>query len=373
MRVSFITGTRADFGKIEPVISEFINRGHDVNIFVTGMHHFDEFGLTKIEILNKFEDHVYQYINQELGDPHEQVFIKTMIGLMEYVTFFKPNLIFVHGDRIEAFATCSFCAMRQMPVAHIEGGEVSGTIDEAYRHCNTKLSSIHFVSTEIAAKRIQLMGEESGRIFCTGSPELDSHLDNGRPSLQTVMEHYEIPFSDYGILVFHPVVTELNDTKRQILEIVEQLKNTSKNYVVIKPNNDPGFEVIIDTLKTLPKKYFKIIPSMRFSHFSRLLEHSSLVIGNSSLGVREAPFFGVASIDIGTRQTNRASSKSVNILDKKKINTLQTLIENQWGLKYKSNAFYGNGGAAKKIADVIDSGIIQKLSNQKFFKDYNNE
>lgn len=372
MKISFITGTRADFGKIEPVIKEFIKRGHEVSIFVTGMHHFDDFGLTRIEIVSRYPECVYEYINQNLGDPHEQVLIKTITGLSKYSELFKPDIFFVHGDRVEAFATSIYCAMKQVPIAHIEGGEVSGTIDEIYRHCNTKLSSIHFVSTNIAMKRVKLMGEESDRVFCTGSPELDTHLSPTRPSLEEVLDHYKIEFKDYGILLFHPVVSEINDTKRQITEIVEQLKNTKKNYVVIKPNNDPGYRNIMKTFNKLPLSCFKIIPSMRFKYFSRLLENAKIVIGNSSMGVREAPFFGVPSIDIGTRQTNRGSSKSIKTLDKEKILSLKDLVENQWGKKYKSDNFYGSGGSAKKIVDIVESGAVQKLSNQKFYKDYNN-
>ena len=139
MKICFITGTRADFGKLRPVISEFIKRGHDLKIFVTGMHLFDEFGLTIEEVKNHFNELVYTFKNQDLDDPHTKVFIRTLVGLDEFNEAYKPELVFVHGDRVEAFAACSFFAMNQIPVAHIEGGEVSGTIDEIYRHCNTKL------------------------------------------------------------------------------------------------------------------------------------------------------------------------------------------------------------------------------------------
>ena len=369
MNISFITGTRADFGKIEPVISELISRGHKISIFATGMHHFQEFGLTLLEVQNKFGDRVFPFVNQELEDPHEQVFIKTIHGLIEFYSKYAPELVFVHGDRIEAFAACSFFAMRQVFVAHIEGGEISGTIDEVYRHCNTKLSAIHFVSSTQAAKRIRLMGEEPDRIFCTGSPELDLHMSKNRPPLEEVKEHYGIKFANYGILIFHPVVSEIEDIKRQAEEIVFQLIKTGHQFIVIKPNNDPGFLNVVSAYKNLPNKNFKVIPSIRFQYFSKLLENAKIVVGNSSLGVREAPFFGVPSIDIGTRQTNRASAESVKLLNVLNLSVLGEITNSQWGKSYERDLSFGDGNASRKIADVVDSDILLSIPKQKFYRD----
>ena len=170
-------------------------RDTKVKIFATGMHLFDEFGLTILEVKRNFGSLVHEYKNQALDEPHTKVFIKTQKGLQEFHKLYDPDLVFVHGDRVEAFAACSYFAMCQTPVAHIEGGEVSGTIDEIYRHCNTKLSYIHFVSGRDAARRVRSMGENSDRIFCTGSPELDLHSSDARPNLSTVKNRYDIKFS----------------------------------------------------------------------------------------------------------------------------------------------------------------------------------
>tara|TARA_A100001015_G_C15035574_1_gene736015 strand:- start:1517 stop:2638 length:1122 start_codon:yes stop_codon:yes gene_type:complete len=373
MRLLFVTGTRADFGKLSPVIAEFIGRGYEVKIFATGMHLFDEFGLTINEVKRKFGNFVYEYKNQNLEDPHTEVFLKTQHGLQKLHALYEPNLVFVHGDRVEAFAACAYFAMNQTPIAHIEGGEVSGTIDEVYRHCNTKLSNIHFVSSRDAARRVRSMGEHPDHIFCTGSPELDLHSSDTRPSLSTVKERYEIKFSSYGILVFHPVVSETESIQCQAELLVQQLILTSKNFVVIKPNNDPGFNKIISAYSQLPECKFKIIPSMRFEHFSRLLQNARLVVGNSSLGIREAPFFGIPSIDIGTRQTNRSISRSVINLHRTHLIRLNEMVQSLWGKSFAPSTAFGDGEASKRIVDTVSSDILKRISVQKFYEDFKDE
>ena len=369
MKLLFISGTRADFGKLLPVISECLNRGYEVKIFVTGMHLFDEFGLTINEVRRAFGDRVYAFKNQELEDPHTHVFMKTQQGLDDFHKLFEPDLVFVHGDRVEAFAACSYFAMRQTPIAHIEGGEVSGTIDEIYRHCNTKLSNIHFVSSKDAARRVRSMGEHSDRIFCTGSPELDLHISDTRPDLSAVKKRYDITFLSYGILIFHPVVSEIEIIQSQADLIVEQLIISNRDFVVIKPNNDPGFNKIIHAYNRLPESNFKIIPSMRFEHFSRLLQNAEVVIGNSSLGIREAPFFGVPSIDIGSRQTNRAIATSVFNVPYSNLHHLNEIVQSVWGKSFAPSKAFGDGGASKRIVDVIGSGLLRTMSVQKFYVD----
>ena len=340
-----------------------------MSIFATGMHLFEEFGLTIEEVKDKFGHRVYSFENQKLEDPHEVVFVNTVSGLMEFSLKHKPELVFVHGDRIEAFAACALFAMRQVKVAHIEGGEISGTIDEIYRHCNTKLSTFHFVSSAQAAKRVRSMGEEARRIFCTGSPELDLHSSAERPSLSEVKRYYDIPFNEYGILIFHPVVSERADMKRQANNIVKQIVETGKNFVVIKPNNDPGFNDIITAYNDVSAENFRIIPSLRFQYFSVLLENARVVVGNSSLGVREAPFFGTPSVDIGTRQTNRARGNSITPLNVSELCKLSGIIKTEWDRIYECNLMFGDGSASKKIADIIEFGASMKLPEQKFYSD----
>ncbi len=156
--ILFITGTRADYGKLEPLALIAKENGFGVTFFVTGMHMMAKYGLTKAEVHRSGFD-VVEYINQRDGDPQDTILCKTMSGFSDYLKELKPDLVVVHGDRVEALACALVCATNYVLCAHIEGGEVSGTIDEIFRHCNTKLSSVHFVSSEAARERVIRLGE----------------------------------------------------------------------------------------------------------------------------------------------------------------------------------------------------------------------
>src|SRR5690606_8644378 len=137
----FLTGTRADFGKLEPLATAARDAGFRVGFFVTGMHMLDRYGLTQIEVHRVEGVQVHEFLNQRPGDAQDTLLAKTVLGFSDYVTEHRPDLVIVHGDRVEALACALVAATNNIRSAHIEGGEVSGTIDEIFRHCNTKLAS----------------------------------------------------------------------------------------------------------------------------------------------------------------------------------------------------------------------------------------
>ncbi len=160
-KISFLTGTRADFGKIKSLIEILrLNEQFDVHIFATGMHMEVKYGYTVLEIEKCGYDNIYKYINQINGAAMDITLSKTIEGFANYVHLIKPDLIVVHGDRIEALAGATVGALNNILVAHIEGGELSGTVDELIRHAVSKLSHTHFVANEEAKKRLQQMGEK---------------------------------------------------------------------------------------------------------------------------------------------------------------------------------------------------------------------
>ena len=150
-KLLFVTGTRADFGKLEPLAVAARDHGFDVSFWVTGMHMMARYGLTKIEVRRIQGVGVTEYSNQDEGDPQDVILAKTVLGFSEFVRGHQPDLVIVHGDRIEALACAIVCATKYLRCAHVEGGEVSGTIDELFRHCNTKLAFCHFVSSDESA------------------------------------------------------------------------------------------------------------------------------------------------------------------------------------------------------------------------------
>ena len=150
LRLLFVTGTRADFGKIEPLARSAIHNGFDVSFFVTGMHMMESYGLTKIEVKRLPGVTVHEFVNQRPGDPQDVILAKTILGFSDFIVEDKPDLVLIHGDRVEALACALVCATNYVKCAHVEGGEVSGTIDEILRHCNSKLAYCHFVSSKTA-------------------------------------------------------------------------------------------------------------------------------------------------------------------------------------------------------------------------------
>jgi UDP-N-acetylglucosamine 2-epimerase (hydrolysing) len=343
--------------------------GFDVGFFVTGMHMMGFYGLTKHEIHRLQGVRVSEYLNQREGDPQDMVLAKTVIGFSDFLAEQRPDLVVVHGDRIEALACALVCATNYVRCAHIEGGEVSGTIDEIFRHCNTKLSASHFVSSDIAKKRIMAMGEVGDSIYVIGSPELDSHARASGVSIDRVRQHYDIPFADYGVVTFHPVTSEQATIGAQARALFDRLVASGHNYVVILPNNDPGSAAILAVIDTLPRDRFRVIPSMRFAYFSELLKNASAHIGNSSVGVREAPFIGLPSLDIGTRQNNRATSGSITACGAFDADVIDGFLVRTWGRVFDPDTGFGTGSSAGRFIAVLDDSAFWDRPLQKEFND----
>ncbi len=367
-KLIFLSGTRADFGKIEPIAKAAHESGYQVIFFVTGMHMLEKYGLTKVEVHRNFEN-VAEFVNQRQGDTMDTILSKTVMGFSDYVMEEKPDVVFIHGDRVEAFAGAIVCSTNYIPCVHIEGGEVSGTIDEMFRHCNTKLSSSHLVSSDNAKRRVMALGEPEERIHVIGSPELDIHLQPSGVSLNEVRERYQIEFEEYGICVFHPVTSESDTIGQQATDLFSSLDRSGREFVIIAPNNDPGSEAIFEAISSLPEKRFRVLPSMRFRHFSELMKNASAFVGNSSAGVREVPFLGIPSLNIGSRQTNRALCNELQNCRAEDDDAIQAFLRDVWGKRLGRHSGFGSGRATEKFMNLLDSGVFWNTPLQKNFVD----
>ena len=368
-KLLFLTGTRADFGKLEPLALAARDAGHEVTFFITGMHLMARYGLTKIEVGRLSGVRVQEFQNQRHGDGQDIILAKTVIGFSDYIAENRPDLVILHGDRIEALGAALVAATNYIPSVHIEGGEVSGTIDEVFRHCNTKLCTHHFVSSEQAAERVRTLGESSASIHVIGSPELDFHAAPSEVSMNEVLAHYAIPFKDFALVTFHPVTSEQEDMGAQAAALFGALEASGRNYVVIAPNNDPGSEAIFAVLDGLPKARFRLIPSMRFSYFSQTMKHAACMVGNSSAGVREAPFLGLPSLDIGTRQTNRAQAETVVSCSAYNRDAILSFLSTHWGRRHPPHNGFGVGRAAERFVEVLSRQEFWAVDLQKAFHD----
>ena len=377
--ILFITGTRADFGKLKPLIRKVDDSPlFECSIFVTGMHTLSRYGYTVDEVYKSLGEHrlaegfrsIYTFMNQIHGDSMERILANTINGLSRYVQEFRPDMIVVHGDRVEALAGAIVGALRNILVAHIEGGEISGTIDEVIRHAITKMAHIHFVSNTESAARLKQLGEHPDSIFNIGSPDIDLMLSSDLPSIEEVKNYYSITFEQYGIVLFHTVTTDLEGTAFAVEALVSALLSSTYNYVVIYPNNDEGYELIFSAyewLKDNPR--FKMFPSMRIEYFLTLLKNAIFIIGNSSAGVRESPVYGVYSINIEGRQSNRFKYKSIIDVDgteesiKKAINSIKDL------LPCEPSYHFGKGGSATRFINALETTGLWNIPKQKQFID----
>ena len=365
-RLLFVSGTRADYGKLEPLATEAVEAGFRVTFFVTGMHTMSVYGLTKEEIHRHGGFEVFEFVNHRSSDSMDVIIAKTITCFSDFVNEFSPDLVVIHGDRAESLAVAIVCATNYIRCAHVEGGELSGTIDESFRHAITKLAHFHFVSNEDARSRVISLGEKREHIFLIGSPEMDVHTRR-EVDLSEVVNRYSIP-ADYGVCIFHPVTSELAELENRTSILINALKRSERAFVVILPNNDPGSEVIVRAINDLPRDKFRILPSMRFSYFSTLLRCAKLIVGNSSSGVREAPFFGTPSVNIGSRQANRSSSISITDCPIDDEDIIVGAIEREWGKVYPPDYSFGRGDAVKKFIATLNSQMWN-ANLQKAFQD----
>ena len=372
-KILFLTGTRADFGKIKSLISILEdNQGFEVFVFVTGMHLQKEYGYTLIEIERCNFKNVHAFENHTDETTMDLTLAKTIEGFSGYCKTIEPDLIVIHGDRVETLAGAIVGSLNNILVAHIEGGELSGTVDELIRHSVTKLSHIHFVSNDEAAKRLTQMGEIKSSIFTIGSPDVDIMFSKNLPSKESVKDYYKIDFESYAIVMFHPVTTESKQMKQYTQDFVECLLEIDENFVVIFPNNDLGSKYIIDAYQKIKDNAkFRIFPSLRFEYFLVLLKNAKFIIGNSSAGIREAPYYGIPIINIGTRQQNRTLNADIINVDYKKENIAKAL---ELVTSHKVNPIennFGKGNSAELFLNSLLSAEVWDINYQKQFKNIN--
>ena len=291
----------------------------------------------------------------------------TGLGVLELATVFdnlRPDVVVSVADRFETLATAVAAAYMNIPLAHVQGGEVSGNIDEKVRHSVTKLADVHFVSTDMAGERVRRMGEAAAAVHVTGCPSIDiaSAIDT-TPLAFDPMERYggvgePIDLSSgYLVVLQHPVTTEYGDSRRQTEETLEAVSRSGRPTMWFWPNVDAGSDGTSRALRAfresgrLPNVHF--FKNMDPTDFLRVLIGADCLIGNSSVGIRECSFLGVPVVNIGSRQTGR--ERGPNVLDcGYGRGEIGAGIEHQIAHgPYPGTDLYGDGSAGKRIADLL--------------------
>lgn len=371
LKIVFLTGTRADYGKMKPLMIACDNDEHiSANIYVTGMHLQKKYGSTYRDIVADGYSNIHIAKNHAVAESMDIELANTIIEFSDFIKTINPDMIVVHGDRTDPLAGAIVGVLNNIKVVHIEGGEVTGTADEFMRHAISKLSSLHFVSNDEAKFRLIQLGEREDSIVTFGSPDIDIMLSDNLPDLNDIKKKHNMYHDKYAIFSYHPVTTS-NNLEYEISQVIEALKESDKNYIVIYPNNDTGSEIICKAIDKLNEnKKFICYKSIPFEDFIVFMKNADFIIGNSSAGVREACVYGVPAIDIGKRQNGRYNLRIMRNIQYANESCAEILkciarIDNYRFTSY----YYGNGHSAEIFLNTIKSKNFSKINIQKTFVD----
>jgi UDP-N-acetylglucosamine 2-epimerase (hydrolysing) len=369
IKIVFVTGTRADYGKLKSLMLLCDKDDHiDTFVYVTGMHLLEEYGNTYKDVIADGYQNIYRPDAAHFSNSMDDNTAFTILSFSAYVKKIKPDFIVVHGDRIEPLACSIVGVLNNIRVAHIEGGEITGTVDEFIRHAVSKLSSLHFVANSESKFRLIQLGEREENIYSIGSPDIDIMLSNTLPDIVQIRSDYDIQFEHYAILIYHPVTT-IDNLEYYVNQVISAVCNSNRNYLFIYPNNDHGSDIIREAFSKLTSceriRMFKSIP---FEVFLVLLKNSEFILGNSSAGIREACVYGVPAIDIGSRQNKRYIPRAVRNIQhtEEDEKCILECINNVADYRYTSN-YFGSGNSAELFLDAIKTSSILETSIQKEF------
>jgi UDP-hydrolysing UDP-N-acetyl-D-glucosamine 2-epimerase len=294
----------------------------------------------------------------------------TGLGMLELTTVFdnlKPDVVVTVADRFETMATAVAAAYLNLPVAHVQGGEVTGSIDEKVRHAVTKLSDLHFVSTEKAAERVIRMGEDPATVHVTGCPSIDLAASIlCRPELDfDPLQKYggvgeDIDLSDgYVVLMQHPVTTEYELARQQVSETLHAVRDIGMPTLTFWPNVDAGSDGTSGGMRAFRErekpKNFHFFKNMAPEDFLRLLYNARCLVGNSSVGIRECSFLGVPVVNVGTRQNGRDRGCNVVDVDYDRRQIVRAVEGHLGNGRYPQDHLYGDGRAGERIGALLST------------------
>jgi len=298
------------------------------------------------------------------------------LGIIEFSTLFKdekPDVVVVRGDRFEVIAATIAAAYANIPIAHIEGGDISGTIDESVRHAITKFSHIHFPTNDEAKDRIVRMGEDPKYVFNFGSPDVEVVSRMAKKDypidINKTGSGAEISLNkDYIVVMYHPVTTELKDNAENIKKLIRVIHGLNMQALWFWPNADAGSEEIShqlrifnDQVKKHKIRFLRDIPPKKFM---TLLKNSKCLVGNSSAGIKECSYLGIPVVNVGSRQGARLHAENVLDVSCDEKSIKKAIQEQLKKKRYPASYIYDAGGTSKKIAETI--ATVELYIQKKF-------
>jgi len=377
-KICVVVTARPSYSRIKTALSAI--QDHDdleLQLVIAGSALLDRYG-NAVDFIERDGFKIAAKVFMVLEGENPTTMAKTTgIGVMELTNVFynlKPDAVITIADRFETIATSIAAAYQNIPLVHIQGGEVTGNIDEKVRHANTKLADVHLVSSEDARNRVLKLGEDENSIYNTGCPSIDL--------VREIEEEIKVDFdpmlkyggvgpiidwkSGYIVVMQHPVTTEYQNAKKQILETLHAVKELNLPTFWFWPNVDAGSDGTsngIRSFRELEKpENIHFFKNMEPMDFLRLLKGSKALVGNSSAGIRECSYLGLPVINIGNRQNKRMRAINVADVDYDR-SEIEKAIEKAIQIgKYEKSEIYGSGNSGKKIAEILST---MKLSFNK--------
>ena len=380
IKICIVINNRANYARIKSVIENLKKKKKvDLKIILGASAILEKFG--KLEkTLSNDKIKIHHKINTIIeGETPLTMAKSTGLAVIEISSIFadlKPDIVVTIADRFETMATAIAASYMNIILAHTQGGEITGSIDESVRHAITKLSHIHFASSKIAYKNIIHLGEDKKNVFLTGCPSLDLAKkfpkkidDNLLKKYNGVGKKFNLK-EKYIVVMQHPVTTEYGDGFKQINETIKAVSKLNFPTIWLWPNVDAGSDEVSKGLriyreKNIDSKIF-FIKNFTAEDYLSVIYNCSCLIGNSSSAIREGGFLGVPAVNIGTRQTGREVGKNIINVDYDEKKILKAIDKQlKRNKKFPSSKIYGDGNAGKYIASILSNLNIKKISIQK--------
>ncbi len=379
-KICVVVNSRANYGRIKSVLREINNSSAlELQLILGASALLHRFGDVQ-EIVRadgfKISNKVYLIIE---GENPTTMAKSTGMAIMELATMFenmKPDIVVTVADRFETMATAVAASYMNIPIAHTQGGEVTGSIDESVRHAVTKLSHIHFAATKKAAKNIIKMGEDPSSVYCTGCPSIDVIADLDLSLPPDIFHRYKGVGPDldasrpYLVVLQHPVTTEYGDGIIQINETLKAVEKIGKQAAWLWPNVDAGSDDIAKGLRKYREKknpdFIHFYRNFSVEDYARLINNCACIVGNSSSALREGAFLGVPAVNIGTRQARREHGENVihvNYNSDEIEDAIRRQIKNG---RYKKSSLFGEGMAGEQITDIL-AKVEVNIQKRLFF------
>lgn len=378
-KITIVSATRAEYGILKPLIIKLKNIVNlETQLILTGSHLVSELGSTYLEAE---EDEIG--IDRKIpintkGNTDYDASLIMANALIEFGRYFqeeKPDFLFVLGDRTEILAICAAAVNAHIPIAHIHGGELTqGAIDDSIRHAVTKMSYLHFASTEEYRRRIIQMGEEPERVFNVGALGVENILKERLLSREELGKSIGFPTEkDYVIVTFHPVTLEPGTAEKQIQEVFLAMRERKDLfYLITKANADAGGQVINNFMEWETAKYpnMKLISSLGMKRYLSGVKYAKFVLGNSSSGIIEVPSLGIPTVNIGDRQKGRIMADSIIPCEPEHQSILNAMEQAMHMEPGEYHSPYGNGNTSEQIVKILKKFLEKsKIDFKKQFYD----